>query len=102
VSEPFDGRHVRNRPSFHGRVSTNRLDKGFQNYLNLMMDGYQIRVILNGVERSAKTISADPDAGTIEIIHTGTKPLVLKGNVEIKLERDKDKPAKGRMTSSRR
>jgi hypothetical protein len=48
VSEPFDGRHVRNRPSFHGRVSTNRSDRGFQNYLNLITDGYKICVFLNG------------------------------------------------------
>jgi hypothetical protein len=102
VSEPFDDRRVRNRPSFHGRVSTNRLDKGFQNYLNLKMDDYKIYIFLDGVERSASTMTADPNAGTIEIIHTGAKPLVLKGNVEIKLERDKDTPAKGRMTSSRR
>ena len=99
MSEPFDGRHVRNRPSFHGRVSTNRSDRGFQNYLNLITDGYKICVFLNGVEHH-RTMAADPDAGTIEI-YNGSQAVTLKGYVEIRLERDKDKRDKRRLSASR-
>jgi hypothetical protein len=52
-----------------------------------MIDGYKIRVFLNGVQCSAST-TADPEAGTIEIIHNGAKPVILRGHVEIRLELD--------------
>jgi hypothetical protein len=99
VSEPFDGRCRRNHATFHGRVSTNRVDKGFQNYLNLLMDSYKICVFLNGVEHHA-TMTADPGAGMIEICN-GAHSVTLNGYVEIRLERIKDKRGKGRMPASR-
>jgi hypothetical protein len=63
-----------------------------------MTDGYKICVFLNGVECSALT-TADPEAGTVEIIHNGAKPGILRGHVEIRLELDKS--GNGRPPSSR-
>jgi hypothetical protein len=41
-----------------------------------------------------------PDAGTIEI-YNGSQAVTLKGYVEIRLERDKDKRDKRRLSASR-
>jgi hypothetical protein len=83
VSDPFNSRRFR-QSAFHGRVSTNRADrKGFENYLNLSAGHYRVRIFLNGEESAA--ITADSDAGTIEI-HNGTQLVTLQGYVEIRLE----------------
>lgn len=82
MSNPFLPRRLR-QPTFHGRVSTSRADEGFENYLNLTAGHYRIHVFLNGKERLA--ITADPDAGTIEV-DGGARSVILSGHVEIKLE----------------
>ena len=81
---PFYFRPFR-QPTFHGRVSKNRTDKGFENYLSLAAGHYRIRVFLNGKEHLA--ITADPHAGTIEV-NGGVGPVTLSGHIEIKLERE--------------
>ena len=74
------------RPAtFQGRVSTNRADKGFENYLNLRRGHYRMRVFLDGEEHQ-DVVTADPDTGTIKV-YWGAQTVTLKGYVEIKLER---------------
>ncbi len=84
MSDPFY-RPPAGWPTFHGRVSTNRSDEGFRNYLSLTANNYRMRVYLDGEQRE-EVITADPDAGTIEIYY-GTQVVTLKGHVEIRLER---------------
>jgi len=71
-------------PTFHGRVSTDRSDKGFDNYLRLTAARYRLHIFLDGKEQPA--VTADPQAGVIETLR-GDRMVVLKGHVEIKLER---------------
>jgi hypothetical protein len=85
VSDPFHRPPVR-CPTFHGRVSTDRADKGYNNYLILTGAGYRLRIFLNGEEQ--KTVTADPEAGIVQF-YQGIQMVTLYGNVEIKLERDK-------------
>jgi len=85
VSDLFERRRIRSQPTFHGRVSTNRADTGFQNYLNLTADNQKVHIFLDGVEQHA--VTADPDTGIVEIYY-GAQLVTLRGNVEIKLERD--------------
>jgi len=85
VSDLFERRRIRSQPTFHGRVSTNRADTGFQNYLNLTADNQKVHVFLDWVEQHA--VTADPDAGIVEIYY-GAQLVTLRGRVEIKLERD--------------
>src|ERR1700751_2259890 len=61
VPDLFDRRRIRSQPTFHGRVSTNRADTGFQNYLNLTADNQKVHIFLDGVEQHA--VTADPDTG---------------------------------------
>jgi hypothetical protein len=84
VSDPFYLRPT-SQPTFHGRISKIRADKGFENYLSLAAGHYRIRVFLNGKEHLA--ITADPHAGTIEVNGGGAGPVTLRGHVEIRLER---------------
>jgi hypothetical protein len=84
MSNPFLPRS--RQPTFHGRVSKIRTDKGFENYLSLTAGHYRIRVFLNGKEHPA--ITADPHAGTIEVNGGGAGPVTLSGHVEIKLARE--------------
>ena len=87
----FDRRRIRSQPTFHGRVSTNRADTGFQNYLNLTADNQKVHIFLDGVEQHA--VTADPDTGIVEIYY-GAQLVTLRGNVEIKLERVKPRQAR--------
>jgi hypothetical protein len=84
------------RRTFQGRVSCDKLDRGYENYTNLIRDGYKIRIFLNDVEQ-AHCLIADPDEGWI-MRHqvAGGKPVfvggvarteIVKGNVSIRLER---------------
>ena len=84
MSDPFYRAPA--RPSFHGRVSSDRGDNGFENYLDLAGAGYRIRIFLNGEEQLA--VTADSEAGIIEF-YQGDRIVTLKGHVEIKLERRK-------------
>jgi hypothetical protein len=83
VSDPFYRRPARS-PNFHGRVSTNRADRGFDNFLALMICNYSMRIFLNGKEHSA--VTADPNAGIVEI-YQGDRMVTLNGQVEVRLER---------------
>jgi hypothetical protein len=83
VSDPFY-RPPAQRPIFHGRVSTNRGDKGFDNYLALTVNDYRVRIFFNGDEHPA--VTADPEAGIIET-YQADRMVTLKGRVEIRLER---------------
>jgi hypothetical protein len=83
VSDPFY-RAPAQQPIFHGRVSTNRADKGFDNYLALTVSDYCVHVFFNGEERPA--VTADPEAGIIET-YQGERMVTLEGLVEIQLER---------------
>ena len=83
MSDPFH-RPPAGQPSFHGRVSTDRTDSGFDNYLALTTGQYRMRIFLDGEERPA--VTADPVAGIIET-YQGDRIVILKGHVEIKLER---------------
>lgn len=85
MSEPFYLPPA-GQPTFHGRVSTERADKGFDNYFNLTAAHYCIRIFLNGEEQRA--VTADPAAGIIETFQ-GDQVVILTGHVEIKLERRK-------------
>jgi hypothetical protein len=85
VSDPFYLRPA-GQPTFHGRVSTDRSDEGFDNYLTLTAGHYHLRVFLNGQEQRA--VTADPEVGIIETFQ-GDRLVTLKGHVEIKLERDR-------------
>ena len=85
MSDPFYRPPVR-QPTFHGRVSTNRSDKGFDNYRTLTAAHYHVHIFLNGEEQ--KAVTADPEAGIIEI-YQGDRMVTLKGHVEIRLERDR-------------
>jgi hypothetical protein len=76
------------QPIFHGRISTDRKDGGFDNYLKLTTDHYRIRIFLDNKEQRA--VTADPDAGIIKI-YQGDRMVTLKGLVEIKLEPDLSK-----------
>jgi hypothetical protein len=69
---------------FHGRVSTDRTDSGFDNYLILTKAGYRLHIFLNGEEQ--RSVTADPEAGTIEF-YQGDRMVTLGGQVEIRLER---------------
>jgi hypothetical protein len=86
VSDPFYRPPV-SQPTFHGRVSTDRTDRGFDNYLALVLGQYYMRIFLGGKERAA--VTADPAAGIIET-YQGDRKVTLKGHVEIRLKR---KPA---------
>jgi hypothetical protein len=83
VSDLFDPLPIR-ISSFHGRISTIRTDKGFENYFRITIGRYRIRILLNGKEHEA--VTADPDAGTIEF-YCGAKLVALHGRVEVRLER---------------
>ena len=83
VSDPFYRPPAR-PPIFHGRVSTNRADQGFDNYLTLSADNFRMHIFLNGEEQPA--VTADPEAGIIET-YQGDRMVTLKGHVEIRLER---------------
>ena len=83
MSDPFYRAPAR-QPSFHGRVSTNREDKGLDNYLRLTTGNYRMHVYLNGQEQPA--VTSDPQAGIIET-YQGDRLITLKGCVEIRLER---------------
>ena len=83
VSDPFYRPPARS-PNFHGRVSTNRADKGFDNYLALTVNDYRVRIFFNGEEYPA--VTADPLAGIIET-YLADRMITLKGHVEIRLER---------------
>jgi hypothetical protein len=85
VSDPFY-RPPAGQATFHGRVSTSRGDKGFENYLNLTMGHYRMRIFLDGKEHK-EVVTADPNAGTIEI-HIGAQTITVSGHVEVKLVRD--------------
>ena len=60
MSDPFRITLAR-QPTFHGKVSTDRADRGFDNYLILAGAGYQLRILLNGKEHLA--VTADPVVG---------------------------------------
>ena len=83
MSDPFY-RPPAQKPIFHGRVSTNRTDKGFDNYLALTVSHYRVQVFFNGEECPA--VTADPEAGIIET-YQADQMVTLKGQVEIRLER---------------
>ena len=85
VSDPFY-RPPAQQPIFHGRVSTSRGDKGFENYLNLTMGHYRMRIFLDGEEHK-EVVTADPNAGTVEI-HIGGQTITLSGRVEVRLVRN--------------
>jgi hypothetical protein len=85
MSDPFYLPPV-GRPTFHGRVSTNRADRGFDNYLALTMGNYHMHIYLNGEEQEA--VTADPEAGIVET-YQGDRMVTLKGQVEIRLARDR-------------
>ena len=57
-------RRRRVRRTFQGRVSCDKFDRGYENYTNLLRDGYKIRIFLNDVEQ-AHCLIADPDEGWI-------------------------------------
>jgi hypothetical protein len=84
VSDPFY-RPPAGQPTFHGRVSTDRTDGGFDNYLKLTTDRYHIRIFLDDKEQQ-QAVTADPEAGIIKS-YRGDRMVTLKGRVEIKLER---------------
>jgi hypothetical protein len=86
VSDPFYRPPAR-QATFHGRVSTDRADKGFDNYLALTTGQYRLRIYFNGEEQ--EVVTADPVAGIIET-YQGVRKVTLKGHVEIKLERKLD------------
>lgn len=71
------------QPTFHGRVSTDRTDSGFDNYLALTTSQYRMRIFLDGKERPA--VTADPAAGIVET-YQGDRKITLRGQVEIKLD----------------
>jgi hypothetical protein len=73
--------------TFHGRVSTSRGDRGFENYLNLTMGHYCMRIFLDGEEHQ-HVVTADPNTGTIEICSIGAQTITLSGHVEVRLVRD--------------
>jgi hypothetical protein len=84
------------RLTFQGRVSCDKFDRGYENYTNLLREGYKIRIFLNDVEQ-AHCLIAGPDEGWI-MRHqiAGGKPFfvagvaqteIVKGNVTIRLER---------------
>jgi len=83
VSDPFY-RPPPGLPTFHGRVSTDRSDRGFENYHKLITAHYSIRIFLDG--REQRPVTADPEAGIIEI-HQGSQVFTLNGHVEVRLER---------------
>jgi hypothetical protein len=83
VSDPFY-RPPAGQPTFLGRVSTDRADSGFDNYLKLTTDRYHIRIFLDDKEQRA--VTADPNAGIIKS-YQGDQMVTLKGHVEIRLER---------------
>jgi hypothetical protein len=83
VSDPFYRPPAR-QPHFHGRVSTNRADRGFENYLALTTGNYRMHIFLNGKEHPA--VTADPEAGIIET-YQGDRKVILQGHVEVRLER---------------
>jgi hypothetical protein len=85
MSDPFYLPPAR-QPTFHGRVSTDRADRGFDNYLDLMASHYRLHIFLDGKEHPA--VTADPEAGIIKAFR-GDRMVTLAGCVEIKLERDK-------------
>ena len=95
MSDAFERRKYE-RLTFRGRVSCEKADRGYENYTNLLRDGYKIRIFLNDVEQHFSLI-ADPDEGWIMRHHTvGGKPVfaagvaqteIVKGDVSIRLER---------------
>jgi hypothetical protein len=83
MSDPFRITLAR-QPTFHGKVSTDRADRGFDNYLILAGAGYQLRILLNGKEHLA--VTADPVVGIIEF-YQGDRLIGLQGQVEVRLDR---------------
>jgi hypothetical protein len=83
MSDPFFRPPAR-QAHFHGRVSTNRADRGFDNYLALTASNYTMRIFLDGNEHAA--VTADPEAGIIET-YQGDRKVILQGHVEVRLER---------------
>jgi hypothetical protein len=95
MPDPFERRRQVRR-TFQGRVSYDKSDRGYENYINLLRDGYRIRIFLNDVEQ-AHCLIADPDEGWI-VRHqiVGGKPVfigrvaqteIVTGNISIRLER---------------
>ncbi|AHY52640.1 hypothetical protein JEY40_34585 [Bradyrhizobium japonicum] len=64
-------------------------EEGFRNYCNLLLDGFAIRVFLNGAEQIEYT-AANPEEGWVRAIPPGN-PLsprsILNGFVEIRIKR---------------
>jgi hypothetical protein len=75
-------RLVRNK--FLGPVSSNAYSgKPYENYNNLLADGWTITILLNDKVRH-DALGADPDKG--EVYFSG---VTLKGTVEVRMERGK-------------
>lgn len=73
--------------AFHGLVAREVHDDGFRNYCNLSLDGYDIRVFLDGVEQIEYT-AANPEEGWVRVVgHSLSVRNTLKGLVEIKIQR---------------
>lgn len=78
-------RMVRNR--FLGPVSANQgSGTPYQNYCNLLSDGWTVKIFLNDVEQP-DAIGADPDKGEVYRLGSGWVPVTFKGVVEIRMER---------------
>ena len=84
MSDPFYRPPQGGRPFMGGFRPIERTE-GSTTICALTRNHYRMHIYLNGEERK-EVVTADPDAGTIEIYH-GTQKVTLKGYVEIKLER---------------